>query len=588
MYECIYVRMYICTNVYMINYSFNKKSLEDSNFKAFVKTAGADDFIFLFNLDNDTLCLSEEVINVLHLPSATFSNATETLINLVHEDDRPLLIKGFERIKAGGESDFIAEYRFPNDRENFVPVIIRGRVLDTDTENHILVGMISLKSSHRDDITGLPLESQMIADYNDLLKENGSLSGFILAVRIEGLERVNENFGLDVGDQIFSLVAKACQSVRDEDTSVYRISGNKIALMNVYGKNAKDAEALYSALKRKVSEIEYDLDYTAVFTISSGVVAFINDSSDLKDLLKKADFSLSMGKRSGKNNLYFFDSVEYTKHINKLYLREKLRDSVKNNFKGFEMYYQPVVDATAVSSGSDKIEGIHVIGAEALLRWSCPEMGLLGADQIVPILEESGLIAPVGRWILIKTFTQCKLWNEYDSKFHMSVNLSFMQFERSDIVLDVQMALEKSGVNPENIILEITESGYIDHLELQKILNEFHEMKIRVDIDDFGTGYSNLRYIQNLHANTLKLDYTFVHKAVLDKDGSSERKVIEYIINMAHDLGMNVCLEGVESESDVAVLAPLKADKYQGYLFGNFVNSIEFLVENRKYLFERK
>ena len=212
--------MYICTNVYMINYSFNKKSLEDSNFKAFVKTAGADDFIFLFNLDNDTLCLSEEVINVLHLPSATFSNATETLINLVHEDDRPLLIKGFERIKAGGESDFIAEYRFPNDRETFVPVIIRGRVLDTDTENHILVGMISLKSSHRDDITGLPLESQMIADYNDLLKENGSLSGFILAVRIEGLERINENFGLDVGDQIFSLVAKACQSVRDEDTSV--------------------------------------------------------------------------------------------------------------------------------------------------------------------------------------------------------------------------------------------------------------------------------------------------------------------------------------------------------------------------------
>ena len=588
MYECIYVRMYICTNVYMINYSFNKKSLEDSNFKAFVKTAGADDFIFLFNLDNDTLCLSEEVINVLHLPSATFSNATETLINLVHENDRPLLIKGFERIKAGGESDFIAEYRFPNDRENFVPVIIRGRVLDTDTENHILVGMISLKSSHRDDITGLPLESQMIADYNDLLKENGSLSGFILAVRIEGLERINENFGLDVGDQIFSLVAKACQSVRDEDTSVYRISGNKIALMNVYGKNAKDAEALYSALKRKVSEIEYDLDYTAVFTISSGVVAFINDSSDLKDLLKKADFSLSMGKRSGKNNLYFFDSVEYTKHINKLYLREKLRDSVKNNFKGFEMYYQPVVDATAVSSGSDKIEGIHVIGAEALLRWSCPEMGLLGADQIVPILEESGLIAPVGRWILIKTFTQCKLWNEYDSKFHMSVNLSFMQFERSDIVLDVQMALEKSGVNPENIILEITESGYIDHLELQKILNEFHEMKIRVDIDDFGTGYSNLRYIQNLHANTLKLDYTFVHKAVLDKDGSSERKVIEYIINMAHDLGMNVCLEGVESESDDAVLAPLEADKYQGYLFGKPVNSFEFLDENRKYLFERK
>ena len=566
---------------------FDKKSLTVSNFKAFVKTAGADDFVFLLNLSTDSICLSDEIVKVLSLPGYEFDNAMETLAELVHADDKELLVKGFERIKSGGMSDFIAEYRFKNEKGNYIPVIIRGKLLEMNSKTKILAGMVALKSSHRDDITGLPLEMQMVSDYNDLLRENGSLSGFILAIRIEGLERINENFGLDVGDKIFNLVANACETVRDEDTSVYRISGNKIAMMNVAGKNAQDAQDLYATLKRKVSEIEYNLDYAAIFTISSGVVAFVNDSSELKDLLKKADFSLSMGKKSGKNNLYLFNSVEYTKHINKLFLREKLRDSVKNDFKGFEMYYQPVVDASKVSGKGDKLEGVHVIGAEALLRWSCPEMGLLGADQIIPILEESGLIAPVGRWILIKTFTQCKIWNEYDRKFHMSVNLSYMQFERSDILLDVQMALEKSGVNPENIILEITESGYIDHVELQKILDEFHKLKIRVDIDDFGTGYSNLRYIQNLHANTLKLDYTFVHKAVMDKGGESERKVIEYIINMAHDLGMNVCLEGVESESDVEILAPLKADKYQGYLFGKPVNSYAFLDENRKFLFDR-
>ncbi|MCR5614146.1 EAL domain-containing protein [Treponema sp.] len=566
---------------------FDKKSLTVSNFKAFVKTAGADDFVFLLNLSTDSICLSDEIVKVLSLPGYEFDNAMETLAELVHADDKELLLKGFERIKSGGMSDFIAEYRFKNEKGNYIPVIIRGKLLEMNSKTKILAGMVALKSSHRDDITGLPLEMQMVSDYNDLLRENGSLSGFILAIRIEGLERINENFGLDVGDKIFNLVANACETVRDEDTSVYRISGNKIAMMNVAGKNAQDAQDLYATLKRKVSEIEYNLDYAAIFTISSGVVAFVNDSSELKDLLKKADFSLSMGKKSGKNNLYLFNSVEYTKHINKLFLREKLRDSVKNDFKGFEMYYQPVVDASKVSGKGDKLEGVHVIGAEALLRWSCPEMGLLGADQIIPILEESGLIAPVGRWILIKTFTQCKIWNEYDRKFHMSVNLSYMQFERSDILLDVQMALEKSGVNPENIILEITESGYIDHVELQKILDEFHKLKIRVDIDDFGTGYSNLRYIQNLHANTLKLDYTFVHKAVMDKGGESERKVIEYIINMAHDLGMNVCLEGVESESDVEILAPLKADKYQGYLFGKPVNSYAFLDENRKFLFDR-
>lgn len=568
-----------------MNDSLNTKSLNNSEFKAFVRTAGADDFVFLYNLDKNTLSLSEEILKFIKFPSNEFENAYEILLNLTHEEDKPLFEKGYERIKSGGSSDFIAEYRFKNERGSYTPVMIRGKLLSLGQDNHFLSGILTLKPTHKDDITGLPLEQQMVSDYNELLADNGALTGFVLALRIEGLERINESFGLDVGDNIFNLVAQACQTVRDEDTMVYRISGNKIALMNVSGKNARDAQMLFSALKQKVSEIEYNLDYAAVFTISAGLVAFVNDSGDLKELLKKADFSLSMGKKSGKNNLYLFNSIEYTKHINKLYLREKLRESVKNDFKGFEMFYQPVVDASKVTN-NEKLDGVHVVGAEALLRWSCPEMGMLGADQVVPILEESGLIAPVGRWILIKTFTQCKMWNQFDKRFHMSVNLSYMQFERSDILLDVQMALDKSKVNPENIILEITESGYIDHVELQRILDEFHAMKIRVDIDDFGTGYSNLRYIQNLHANTLKLDYTFVHKAVMDREGESERKVIQYIIDMAHDLGMNVCLEGVESESDIDVLAPLKADKYQGYLFGKPVSSYAFIDANRKFLFE--
>ncbi|MCQ2611085.1 MAG: EAL domain-containing protein [Treponema sp.] len=564
----------------------NKKVFPTDQFQAFVKTAGADDFVFLYNSSRDSVFLSEEIVKYINLDTNEFNNAYKVLLNVIHPDDRDLFDKGIERIKSGGNSDFIAEYRMLNPRGAYVPVTIRGKPLILKEGVFTLTGIITLKSSHKDDITGLPLEAQMQSDFEEVRNTEGSASGFILAFRIEGLEHINENFGLEVGDKIFNMVAKACISEDDAGTRAYRISGNKIALMNLEGKNAQDALQIFSSLKRKVAEIEYNLDYAVVFTISSGVVSFINDSSELKDLVKKADFSLSMGKKSGKNNLYFFNSTEYTKHINKLYIREKLRDSVKNNFTGFEMYYQPVVDAKQVSGTDTGLKGVRVIGAEALLRWSCPEMGLMGADQIVPVLEESGLIAPVGRWILTKAFTQCRIWNQYDSKFHMSVNLSYMQFERSDILLDVQMALEKSKVTPSNITLEITESGYIDHNELQKILDEFHKMGLYVDIDDFGTGYSNLRYIQNLHANTLKLDYTFVHKAVMDHDGESERKVIEYIINMAHDLGMNVCLEGVESENDVKILSELKPDKYQGYLFGKPVSSFAFLDANRKYIRE--
>ena len=331
----------------------DEKSRESAEFKAFVKSAGSDDFVFVFNLDKNRISFSDDIVKVLSIPEREFENAYETIRALVHEDDRELFEKGYERISSGGKADFIAEYRLKNDRNNYVPVMIRGKLLSVEKKDRVLAGVVTLKAIHRDGITGLPLEIQMVQDYNDLVKEHGSVSGFILAVRIEGLERINENFGLDVGDKIFNLVAKACLAVRDEHTYIYRISGNKIALMNVSGKNAQDAQELYSALKRKVSEIEYNLDYAAVFTISSGVVSFIKDSSEPKDLLKKADFSLSMGKKSGKHNLYLFNSTEYTKHINKLYLREKFRDSVKNDFKGFEMYYQPVVDAAKVSGKGD-------------------------------------------------------------------------------------------------------------------------------------------------------------------------------------------------------------------------------------------
>lgn len=550
-------------------------------FSASVKESGLSDFIFLIDLSKDVCSISDDCVKFIKLPSVSFSNALHTITSIVHQDDRPILSSCFSSLKkeGGGSKDFVVECRILNPGDVYIPIAIRAKYIpDVD----ILTGTVTLKASQRDDVTGLPLEAQMVADYNEIRRKQGCVSGFILAIRIEGLEHINASLGLEVGDNIFNIVAKTCSEEQKEGTHTYRISGNKIAMLNLDGGTATDAQNLYQSLKRRISDIEFDLDYSVVFTISAGIVAFINDRSELKDLIKKADFSLSMGRKSGKNNLYFFNNSEYSRHINKLDLRDKLRESVKDNFRGFEIYYQPIIDATEFDkkSGAQKV---HVIGAEALLRWGPPNSEKMPADQVIPVLEETGLMAPVGRWILMKAFNQCHIWNQFDKNFHMSVNLSYVQIERSDILFDVECALEKTKVNPENITLEITESGYIDHDELQRLFDELHKLGINVDIDDFGTGYSNLRYLQNLHANTLKLDYSFVHKAVKGKDGDSERRVIEHIINMAHDLGMKVCLEGIESEADVEILSKLKPDKFQGFFFGKPVSSYAFLDKNKQF-----
>ncbi|MEE3409933.1 MAG: GGDEF domain-containing phosphodiesterase [Treponema sp.] len=561
----------------------NKANIfKPKTFSASVKNSGLNDFIFLIDLKEDTCSVSESCAKFIQVPSANFPNATKTLASLVHQDDIGIFNDCVDQIKKGSSHDFILECRMKSPSNTYIPISFRAKSVSLPNGQSLLTGTICLKSSRHDDITGLPLEAQMIHDYNEARRSQGSVSGFILAIRIEGLEHINANFGLEVGDNIFNIVAKACIDAQKDQTRAYRISGNKIALLNIGGGTATDAQGIYQSLKRRIGDIEFDLDYSVVFTISAGIVAFINDMSELKDLIKKADFSLSMGRKCGKNNLYFFNNSEYSKHINRLDLHEKLRESVKDNFKGFEIYYQPVIDATEFDpkTGGQKV---HVIGAEALLRWGPPNSEKLPADQVIPVLEETGLMAPVGRWILMKAFNQCHVWNQFDKNFHMSVNLSYVQLERSDILFDVECALEKTKVNPENITLEITESGYIDHDELQRLFDELHKLKINIDIDDFGTGYSNLRYIQNLHANTLKLDYSFVQKAVRGKDGDSERRVIEHIINMAHDLGMKVCLEGIESENDVEILSKLKPDKFQGFFFGKPVSSYAFLDRNKQY-----
>ena len=331
---------------------------------------------------------------------------------------------------------------------------------------------------------------------------------------------------------------------------------------------------MYQRLKRDISETEQKIDYDVMFTVSAGIVAFFNDSSLVEDLLKKVNFTLTNAKNRGKNNLTLFNAVEYTRHLRNLDLQGKLRDSIKNGFKGFELNYQPVINARKVYL--DKGDSVfNVIGAEALLRWSCPEYGRVSPEEFIPILEESGLIIPVGRWILLTGFSQCHEWNRVQKDFHMSVNLSYIQVKKSDILTDVQMALERSGVKPENITLELTESGYMDNAaELQELVDKFRAMGLKVDIDDFGTGYSNLRYLQYLKAATLKLDYSFVHKATGGDEGDS--KVIKHITQMAHELKMAVCMEGVESEEDIKKLEVYEPDKYQGFYFGRPCTAVQF------------
>ncbi|MBR4464242.1 MAG: GGDEF and EAL domain-containing protein [Treponema sp.] len=534
-----------------------------------------DAYLYIYDLQNDIYVTSPYALKTFDLPASKFSNARETIMRIIYPDDRPLLSADIDLIRTGTKDTHNLEYRWVNKNGKPVWISCRGKMFWTTTEQ-LLVGRISVIDDHDkvDLLTGLQMETSMRTEFGMEWAKKQKVSGFLMKIDIDYLGTINEQHGMKVGDRVIAMLADCCKRACEGLAKVYKMNGDELLCMSLDGKNAVDAQKAYQNLKRYISEAEQKTEYEVVFTVSAGAVAFYNDSSQLDDLFKKLNYTMVEAKRKGRNNLTLYNAVEYTKHLRGIELQEKLRESIKDNFRGFELFFQPVVDAKQLYVDNDHTV-FNVIGAEALLRWSCPELGRLSPDDFVPILEKSGLIIPVGRWIMLTAFSQCREWNRLQKNFRISVNLSYIQVQKSDVLTDVQIALEKSKVNPQNITLELTESGYMDSgQDLQNLLNAFHEMNINIDIDDFGTGYSNLRYLQYLPANTLKLDYSFVHKATSGDEGDT--KVIKHITQMAHELNMSVCMEGIESMSDIEKLEQFSPDRFQGFFFGRPVNGVHF------------
>lgn len=535
-----------------------------------------DDFVFTYCPAKNKLSVSERAAAEFDFPAQEFSDAGEIFKKIVYKDD---FVRFQEEIAcfAGDKTDSVkVEIRIKNRKNKFVPVDVRGLGILDENGEKIMVGLISpsKQNGRFDSLTNLPTEPQLKKDFFAAKKAAGVVSGFLIKFDVDNLGAVNEQFGAKVGDFVMSLVSDCIKRSAKGLSTVYKINSDEFVCANFTGGSILYAQHLYENLKRNIADTEQRIDYEVVFTISAGAVAFYKEAENCEILLRKANYALQTAKSGGKNNLKLFNAVDYARHLRELDLQEKLRSSIKNGFEGFELYYQPIVDAKKISV-SEKNPAFNVIGAEALLRWSCPEYGLVYPEEFIPLLEKTGLIIPVGRWILLTGFSQCRDFNKLQKKFHLSLNLSYIQVKKSDILTDVQMALERSGVNPANITLELTEGGYMDNLqELQRLIARFQELGLKVDIDDFGTGYSNLRYLQYLKAETLKLDYSFVHKATGGDEG--DRKVIKHISEMAHELKMKVCMEGVETEDDIDKLLVFEPDKFQGYYFGRPCNAVDF------------
>lgn len=403
--------------------------------------------------------------------------------------------------------------------------------------------------------------------------------GAVLYLDLDEFKRINDTLGHDIGDMLLkNVTSRLVSQLRDSDSighinepeaieggcNVARLGGDEFTVLLEEIENPETAGLVAKGVQDAIAR-SYNLNGHEVYvTPSIGIAIFPRDGCTVDELLKNADTAMYHAKEVGKNNFQFYSQQMNVLATSRLKLEGKLRKSLSHN--EMQLYYQPQID---LASGK-------IVSVEALLRWDQPELGMISPGVFIPIAEEIGMIIELGAWVLNEACKQNKSWQEAGFEpLRIAVNLSSMQFLQHDLSKTVAQALEKSGLDPKYLELEITESIIMHNVNETIItLNEFKEMGISISVDDFGTGYSSLGYLKRLPLDTLKIDRTFVKDIPENEDDVT---ITSAIIAMAHSLGLGIVAEGVETESQLDFLVHLGCELAQGYLFSKPVPPDELM-----------
>ncbi len=421
--------------------------------------------------------------------------------------------------------------------------------------------------SHYDPLTNLPNRllylDRLGHELAHALRDNRMVA--VMFVDLDRFKQVNDSFGYPAADWLLQAVAERLKShVRASDT-VARMGGDEFAFVLTGMKDAKNAGEIAQKILASFAHEPLSVGDSEIFVSASiGISVYPSDGADAATLVRNADAALYHAKKEGRNNFQYYAAQMNASARQRLTLETELRRALER--EEFVLYYQPKVDL-----GSGKVTGM-----EALLRWQSAERGLVAPAEFIPLLEETGLILPVGEWVLHAACKQLQAWQTTGfPDIRMAVNLSALQFRQIDfagIILDI---LKQNSFDPGtgSLELELTESMLMNNAEgTIATLDRLRETGVQFSIDDFGTGYSSLSYLKRFPIHSLKIDRSFVSGLEGNRDDAA---IVAAIISLGHSLGLKVIAEGVETMAQLDCLRKMKCDEMQGYLFSRPVHAAE-------------
>ncbi|OPJ57568.1 ABC transporter substrate binding protein [Clostridium chromiireducens] len=533
-----------------------------------------NDIIWEEDVKDNTRKFSDKLFEILGYTGNELSTYFDWY-NIIHPMDRNIVEKAREQYPNRSVEENNIEYRVrckngqykwitsnsnPQHDENGKIIKIFGAYKDISKlkENQLEINDLAFYDS----ITKLPNRVSLYDTVPKII--NSAINFTMFFVDLDNFKIINDSFGHSAGDKLLVLVTQRLNSMTKNEFTAFRLGGDEFIIIYKGLNDKKNIEDIADKILYKISQ-PYKIDDNYFYISASiGITSYPENGNDLSELLKNADTAMYKSKESGKNKYTFFNAAMGEDTLKKINLHNNLQNAIKNN--EFILYYQPITD---VISGK-------IVGMEALIRWFNPKEGLISPDKFIAAAEESGQIIEIGTWVIKNACHFAKeLLNKGHRDFYISVNVSAVQLIQKNFKDVLFSIINETGILPENLMLEITESVFMESFhDMSTLFSDIRERGVKIALDDFGCGYSSLTYLKNLPMDSIKIDKSFIDDILSTNEKNC---IVGLIITLMKQLEFKVIAEGIEQKEQLEYIKKYKCDYFQGYLISKPVTKDQIL-----------
>lgn len=529
---------------------------------------GASDYIYQLDLVNNRCTFSSKALDVLPLESPTFGDAMNRVLSFIVPEDRHVFLDSFTPFLTGQSDRHIADYRVLTKQgdimwiscngkgvfdENGRPMMIAGSLIDS-TEQKKQQENIQ-KMLYYDELTGLKNRRCFDKEMEEHLKQP-AVKGSFLYINIRKHKQYNEMFGHDFGNKVLKEFAYMLNLYLYDAKGIYRFSDDEF-LVHLRESNRDQIIAKLYPLQ-SILQRTRELDgHTIRINTYTAIVMYPEHGITIDELLNNANQCLYHMSRDEDQEIRFFAGENGNSASKQFQLENEMRQDIENNFRHFRVVYQPIVHV--------KPDGSEWLGAEALLRYSNPAFPDLGQMEMIRTLEYTGMIIPVGRWVISQALHECRKWNRSGKKCLVHVNVAAQQVTEAGLVAYIKNKCEEEFVSPCNLVVEITETSLLNNFEVATAFcKDLLNLGVGVALDDFGTGYSSFNYLRNLPITEIKIDREYTRQL---QENEYNQTFVSFMQQLAKQMNLKLCVEGVETEDELELLRSMGISMIQGFYF---------------------